>query len=83
MEQEIEILKAVSHPNIIHLEKVYDSPKKIYMVLEYCTQELFRVYLDRKPFSEKVTRNVILQLADAVSYLHKNGISLHKKNVKM
>lgn len=73
VDREIKILKFVSHPNIIYLEKVYESPKKIYMVLELCQRELFKVYLDKKPFSEKVTKKVILQLADAVSYLHKNG----------
>ncbi|XP_048524374.1 serine/threonine-protein kinase 33 isoform X1 [Dendroctonus ponderosae] len=81
VDREIKILKVVSHPNIIYLEKVYESPKKIYMVLELCQRELFKVYLDQKPFSEKVTKKVILQLAYAVSYLHKNDI-VHR-DVKM
>ncbi|KAL1505250.1 hypothetical protein ABEB36_004856 [Hypothenemus hampei] len=81
IDREITILKAVNHPNIIHLERIYESPKKIYMILELCQKELFKVYLDRKPFPEKDCKKIISQLADAISYLHKNDI-VHR-DVKM
>jgi serine/threonine-protein kinase Chk2 len=31
---EVDILKAVSHPNIISIEEVYDTEKTLYIVLE-------------------------------------------------
>ncbi|XP_076252547.1 serine/threonine-protein kinase 33-like isoform X2 [Rhynchophorus ferrugineus] len=81
VDREIKILKVVNHPNIIYLDKVYESPKKIYMVLELCNAELHQIYCRKKPLSEKNTRRVIYQLADAVSYLHKNDI-VHR-DIKM
>ncbi|CAH1124499.1 unnamed protein product [Ceutorhynchus assimilis] len=81
VDREIKILKTVNHPNIIYLDRVYESPKKIYMILELCPRELYAVWMDRKPFSEKMSKKVILQLADAVSYLHKTDI-VHR-DIKM
>ncbi|XP_050303246.1 serine/threonine-protein kinase 33-like isoform X2 [Anthonomus grandis grandis] len=81
VDREIKILKVVDHINIIYLDRVYESPKKIYMVLEYCKEELFHVYCEKRPFSEKVSKKVILQLSDAIAYLHANDI-VHR-DVKM
>lgn len=70
---EIKILKSVDHPNIIYMERVYESPRKIYMVLERCTEALSSVFKREKCFTEKVTKKIIKQLVSAVYYLHKNG----------
>lgn len=71
--REIQILKIINHPHIIYLEKVYESPKKIYLVLEVCSEVLANVFKKKKPFSEYTTRKVIEELANAVAYLHRNG----------
>ena len=34
LESEVKIMEKVSHPNIINLVEVFDSPKKFYMVME-------------------------------------------------
>lgn len=78
VDREINILKVVNHPHIVYLDRVYESPRKIYMVLERCHSELYKIYSARKPLQEKVSKRVILQLADAISYLHKNGNSFVK-----
>ncbi|KAJ8940449.1 hypothetical protein NQ318_007150, partial [Aromia moschata] len=75
---EIRILKLVEHPNIIHLEKVYESPRKLYMVFERCSKNL---YTQKKQFSEKVCKKIIRQLVGAVHYLHKHDI-VHR-DIKM
>lgn len=36
VEREIEIMQAVSHPNITKLLDTFDSPSSIYLALEYC-----------------------------------------------
>ncbi|XP_049809261.1 serine/threonine-protein kinase 33-like [Schistocerca nitens] len=74
MEREIRILRLISHPNIIYLEKVYETPKNLYLVLELCTGTLAKEFYERRPFSEADTREVIRKLASAVAYLHSNGI---------
>ncbi|KAJ8927150.1 hypothetical protein NQ314_020423 [Rhamnusium bicolor] len=81
MYSEIKILKSVDHPHIIHLERVYESPRKIYMVLERCLDNLFAIYKLRKPFTERISRKIIKQLVSAVHYLHKYDI-VHR-DIKM
>ncbi|CAH1977039.1 unnamed protein product [Acanthoscelides obtectus] len=79
--REIKILKTVNHPNIVYLYKVFESAKKIYMVMERCRGNLKEVFENKKPFSEKTTKKIIKQLANAVYYLHKNQI-VHR-DIKM
>ncbi|KAJ8913941.1 hypothetical protein NQ315_015178, partial [Exocentrus adspersus] len=71
---EIKILKSVDHPNIIHLERVYESPRKIYMVLERCLNSLHTAFKIHKSYTEKDTRKIVKQLVNAVYYLHKHDI---------
>ena len=40
LETEVNILKKVQHPNIIHLKEFFDTPKKLYLVMElYVTMQ--------------------------------------------
>lgn len=71
---EIHILKMVHHPHIIHLEKVFETQRKIYLVLERCTGELADLLKDRKKLEEIEARKIIGELCSAVAYLHKYGL---------
>ncbi|XP_023013886.1 serine/threonine-protein kinase 33 isoform X1 [Leptinotarsa decemlineata] len=81
IKREIKILKSVSHQNIIRLDKIYESAKKIYMVMERCRDTLFNKYRSENPFTEKISKKIIKQLVDAVHYLHKHDI-VHR-DIKM
>ncbi|XP_046737968.1 serine/threonine-protein kinase 33-like [Diprion similis] len=74
VEREIHILKLVNHPNIILLDRVFESPKAIYLIFELCTGSLAKTFKAKKRFEEKETLTVIRSLAGALSYLHKNDI---------
>lgn len=73
LQREIHILKVVDHPHIVYLSKIYESPKKIYLVMEVCHEVLAEVFRNRKPFSEDDGRKIVSELASAVAYLHRNG----------
>lgn len=75
LQNEIQILKLIEHPHIIYLDKIFESPKQIYLVFEKCHGDLGKVYKERKPFSEKIARKIVSELLDAVAYLHKYGKS--------
>lgn len=81
IQREFNILKTVNHPNIIVLHKIYESNKKFYMIFEKCGDNLFNVYKQKFPFSEKNNKKIIEQLVAAVYYLHKNDI-VHR-DIKM
>uniref|UniRef100_A0AC11CSF8 Serine/threonine kinase 33 n=1 Tax=Ovis aries TaxID=9940 RepID=A0AC11CSF8_SHEEP len=75
LEREVDILKSVKHEHIIHLEQVFETPKKMYLVMELCEDGELKEILDRKGhFSENETRWIIQSLASAIAYLHNNDI---------
>ncbi|XP_072322551.1 serine/threonine-protein kinase 33 isoform X1 [Scyliorhinus torazame] len=75
LEREVSILKLVDHEHIIHLEEVFETPKRVYLVTEVCEGgELSAILHRKKRLSEKETRHVIRSLASAIAYLHKNDI---------
>ncbi|XP_018112735.1 serine/threonine-protein kinase 33 isoform X2 [Xenopus laevis] len=75
LEREVSILKKVKHEHIIHLEEVFETPKRMYLVTELCEGGELREILHRKKFlSETETRHVIRSLGSAIAYLHRKGI---------
>uniref|UniRef100_A0A8C5QWQ1 Serine/threonine kinase 33 n=1 Tax=Leptobrachium leishanense TaxID=445787 RepID=A0A8C5QWQ1_9ANUR len=75
LEREVSILKIVKHENIIHLEEVFETPERMYLVMELCESgELREILRQKQRFTEPETRHIIHCLASAVSYLHKNDI---------
>ncbi|KAI4889269.1 hypothetical protein NFI96_013534 [Prochilodus magdalenae] len=75
LEREVNILKRVNHAHIIHLEEVFETPKKMYLVMELCEGgELKRLLQKNKRLSEEETRHIISSLAEATVYLHKKDI---------
>eukprot|EP00457_Paulinella_chromatophora_P006463 gb/GEZN01006481.1/.p1 GENE.gb/GEZN01006481.1/~~gb/GEZN01006481.1/.p1 ORF type:complete len:336 (+),score=52.33 gb/GEZN01006481.1/:70-1077(+) len=73
---EVEILQKIHHPNCVQLFAVFDTKKDLYMVMELLTGgELFDRIVEKESFSEKQAVGVIKSVAEALSYLHANGIS--------
>ncbi|CAH1098690.1 unnamed protein product [Psylliodes chrysocephalus] len=81
IQREIKILKSVTHPNIINLDRVYETGKKIYMVFELCNDNLFNKFKSCNAFPDKTIKKIIKQLVDAVYYLHRHDI-VHR-DIKM
>ena len=76
LQNEIEILKIINHPNIIKFYEEKRYHDKIYVFLEYCNGGSLRQYLysNPKPFSERLVQKIIKQILLGVNYLHNNGI---------
>ncbi|XP_031799847.1 serine/threonine-protein kinase 33 isoform X2 [Sarcophilus harrisii] len=75
LEREVSILKSVNHEHIIHLERVFETPKRMYLVMELCEDGELKEILNRKGhFSENETRQIIEDLGSAIAYLHKKDI---------
>ncbi|KAM6462783.1 serine/threonine-protein kinase 33 isoform 3-T4 [Liasis olivaceus] len=75
LEREVSILKRVNHEHIIHLEEVFETPKRVYLVMELCEDGELKEILQRKgQFTENETRHIIQSLASAIAYLHKKDI---------
>jgi calcium/calmodulin-dependent protein kinase I len=76
LQREIDILKKLSHQNIISLKEVYDEKETIYLVMELVQGgELFDQIVSRGTYSEADAANIVRQILDAVAYMHDNGIA--------
>jgi len=75
MMREVDILKQVKHGNIIKLKELFESPQKLYLVMELVTGgELFDKIVERGSYSERDASFVMRQIVDACRYLHENNI---------
>jgi len=75
MDREIQIVKHVSHPNIVKVYQVLTIDQSTIIVCKLCECDLLQYLQTRGAISERVGRRLILELVDAVQYLHQNGIA--------
>lgn len=75
---EISILRAIHHPNIMKLDSVYESDNSYYIVLEYFSGgNLKELIKEQGVLTESNARFIMLQVLKAIKYLHENKI-LHR-----
>ncbi|TRZ14803.1 hypothetical protein HGM15179_012298 [Zosterops borbonicus] len=71
---EIDAMKDLSHQHICRLYHVIETPKKIFMVLEYCPGgELFDYIISKDHLSEEEARVFFRQIVSAIAYVHSQG----------
>ncbi|GCB78541.1 hypothetical protein scyTo_0021212 [Scyliorhinus torazame] len=65
----------IKHENIVSLQKVYESPSHLYLIMELVSGgELFNRIIERGFYTERDASKLIQQVLDAVNYLHQLGI---------
>ncbi|KJE94315.1 calcium/calmodulin-dependent protein kinase I [Capsaspora owczarzaki ATCC 30864] len=75
IETEVAILRQVQHPNIVGMIEEFDTPEKLYLVLELVEGgELFDRIVDHGSFTEQDASRLIRQITAAVKYLHERDI---------
>ena len=73
---EIDILKNLTHPNIVQLYEIFESKASLYLVTELCDgRELFDEIMDRKNFNEREAAMVIKQVLQAIAYIHGKNVA--------
>lgn len=72
---ERKVLSAVNHPFIMKLHYAFQTPDKLYLVLDYCPGGELFFHLSRfRRFPERVARFYAAELLLALGHLHKRGI---------
>ena len=72
-------MRQIDHPNIVKLLDFSESRQYYYIVLELCPGgELFHQIVRLTYFSEELSRHVIVQVANALLYLHEEGGVVHR-----
>jgi serine/threonine protein kinase len=74
--------RLVDHPNIVNLIHSFETSTHIYLVLEYCSMgDLYEaIRVNRGPLETEHVRDFMLQLVDAVEFMHSNG--LYHRDIK-
>jgi len=76
LEREIQVMKSITHPNIIRLIDVFDDSSTVCIVMELINGgDLFDKIQERQHFSEQDASSVIRQILEAVRYLHDHNIA--------
>jgi calcium-dependent protein kinase len=75
LEQELEILESLDHPNLVRYHATFTDPSFIHIVMELCKGgEVFERIHKNGCLSEQITAKVIYQVLTSLKHLHANGI---------
>ncbi|KAM3335879.1 hypothetical protein ACQJBY_030046 [Aegilops geniculata] len=76
--REIKILRLfidLIHPHIIRVYEVIETPKDIFVVMEYCQNgELFDYIVEKGRLQEDEARRIFQQIISGVEYCHRNRV---------
>lgn len=71
LEEELFILRGISHPNIINFLEVYIDHRYIHIVMEACTGgELFDRIVKNSHFNEAYAADLMKQMLGSIKHLH-------------
>ena len=74
--QEISILKIVKHKNIAQLYEILETPKHIFIIIEYCEgKDLMDYILTKSKLTEIESLKLFQQLINTLLYLHSQNIT--------
>ena len=83
LDNEIDILKAIDHPNIVKLIDIQETLQHCFIVTEFCNGGSLSNCLEKyqqkhkKAFPEEIVQYLMRQIMDAICYLHDKKI-LHR-----
>lgn len=69
--REIHILKLIRHPNIVQLYEIIETPRQLYLIMEYAPGgELFDHIVKNSKLNEKEACKIFQQIVSGIDYLH-------------
>ncbi|XP_059961985.1 serine/threonine-protein kinase 36 isoform X1 [Mesoplodon densirostris] len=77
LQREIEIMRGLRHPNIVHMLDSFETDKEVVVVTDYAEGELFQILEDDGKLPEEQVQAIAAQLVSALYYLHSHRI-LHR-----
>jgi serine/threonine protein kinase len=80
LDNEIDILNHINHPNIVKLECIKRTASNYYIVMEYINggglSECLKKYMEKhkKAFPEEIVQHLMRQIISGINYLHSKKI---------
>lgn len=76
-------LISLRHKNLQEVYDVFEENDKTYFICEYVTGEKLDVLMQNEKLTDKVIYQLILQLCDAVAFLHKQTPPIIHRDIKL
>ena len=73
LQNEIDLLSTLSHPNIVKLLRVAEDQRYVCLVLEHLGETTLKMWSEKQKFGRPMLR-VLFQIAEALAYLHGQGV---------
>ncbi|XP_011500982.1 PREDICTED: serine/threonine-protein kinase D1 [Ceratosolen solmsi marchali] len=76
LKNEVAILQNLSHMGVVNLERMFETPERIFVVMEKLKGDMLEMILSSKKgrLSERVTKFLITQILIALKHLHSKNI---------
>ncbi|KAF2893732.1 hypothetical protein ILUMI_12426 [Ignelater luminosus] len=76
LKNEVAILQNFSHPGVVNLERMFETPERIFVVMEKLKGDMLEMILshDKGRLNERVTKFLITQILVALKHLHSRNI---------
>ncbi|XP_046421888.1 serine/threonine-protein kinase D3 isoform X1 [Neodiprion virginianus] len=76
LKNEVAILQNLSHSGVVNLERMFETPERIFVVMEKLKGDMLEMILnsERGRLSERITKFLITQILVALKHLHSKNI---------
>eukprot|EP01095_Lingulamoeba_sp_RSL-Kostka_P009357 TRINITY_DN3231_c0_g1_i1.p1 TRINITY_DN3231_c0_g1~~TRINITY_DN3231_c0_g1_i1.p1 ORF type:complete len:324 (+),score=92.95 TRINITY_DN3231_c0_g1_i1:96-1067(+) len=75
LQREVDIMRNLSHPNVLKMHSIFQTPDQYHLILDYMSQgELLNQIFNQGKFTESDAQSIVKQILEGVAYLHENGI---------
>ncbi|KAE8738811.1 hypothetical protein FOCC_FOCC015710 [Frankliniella occidentalis] len=76
LKNEVSILQNLSHASVVNLEGMFETPERIFVVMEKLRGDMLEMILssEKGRLSERITKFLITQILVALKYLHSKNI---------
>lgn len=72
---EIEIMRKISHPNLVALHRIYENEEFVNLILDFAEGgDLFHRIQRKERFPESIAAKLITNILEGLRYLHSEGI---------
>lgn len=81
LKNEVAILQNLQHPGVVNLERMFETPERIFVVMEKLKGDMLEMILSIGRLNERVTKFLITQILVAIKYLHSRNVSVQLKSI--
>ncbi|GAB6021548.1 Serine/threonine-protein kinase D3, variant 2 [Chamberlinius hualienensis] len=76
LKNEVSILQSIHHPGIVTLDKMFETPERIFVVMEKLKGDMLEMILSSEiqRLSERITKFLVSQILIALKHLHSKNI---------